>query len=577
MGTIIDSLTVMLGLDSSKFDAGTKKVDKGLGDITKSATKFLAVIGGSYAMKRFIEDQVASSAALDRLSKNLNENVASVSAWSNAAERAGGSASGLQGTMDMLSKAQTELQLTGQSGLIPYFARMGIAMADMRGQARPTSDILIDLADRFGNMPRTTANNMGRMMGIDQGTMQLLLKGRAEVELLVKRQREQNAVTKLQAEQASRLSAAMIGSRQSFEAFGRELLSRAAPAIEKVFAILEKLGDWARSNREFVEAMLTIIAVGLGAIGAALIPINLTVLAVLGLSAALALVWQDYQTFARGGESLAPWEKWAPGIKTAIGYVKSLGRTLMDAGFRMAAFLDMTAEFYSGNTKGARKAARMMMQGMPSGEPSAAPAAAATSGAMSPQQFFESKGWSAAQAAGIVANLHAESAMNPSAVGDGGKAYGVAQWHPDRQANFAKWAGKDIKGSTLAEQLGFVHYEMTGGTEKGAGAALSGALTAQRAGEVVSSMYERPADRAGEMAKRGKLAKSMLMGIPGASMAARGAGASSGQLASSSSSVETTIGEVKIYTAATDAAGIARDLGAELDLLTPSQANGGLF
>lgn len=577
MATIIDSLLVTLGLDSSKFEAGTKKVDKGLGDITKSATKFLAVIGGSYAMKRFIGDQVASSAALDRLSKNLNENVASVSAWSNAAERAGGSTAGLQGTMDMLSKAQTELQLTGQSALIPYFARMGIAMADMRGQARPTSEILIDLADRFGNMPRTTANNMGRMMGIDQGTMQLLIKGRSEVELLVKRQREQNAVTKLQAEQASRLQAAMIGSRQSFEAFGRELISKATPAIEKVFAVLEKLGNWARDNREFVENMLTIIAVGLGAIGAALIPINLTVIAVLGLSAALALVWQDYQTFARGGESLAPWEKWVPGIKTAIGYVKSLGRTLMDAGFRMAAFLTMTAEFYSGNTKGARQSAKMMMQGMPQGEPSASPAAT-SGGSMTPQQFFESKGWSAAQAAGIVANLKAESALNPAAVGDSGKAYGVAQWHPDRQANFAKWAGKDIRGSSLEEQLAFVHYEMTGGSEKRAGTALRGALTAQRAGEVVSSMYERPADREGEMAKRGLLARSLMMGIPGASQAATGAGAMSGrQGALASSNVETHIGEVKIYTAATDAAGIARDLTSELDYLTVNQANQGLF
>lgn len=573
MATVIDSLLVTLGLDSSKFEAGTKKVDKGLGDITKSATKFLAVIGGSYAMKRFIEQQVESSAALDRLSRNLNENVSTLSAWSNAAEGAGGSASGLQGTLDMLSRAQTDLQLTGQSGLIPYFSALGLSIADVQGRAKPATQLLVDLADRFSQMDRTTANNMGRSMGIDQGTMNLLLKGRAEVELLVKRQREQNAVTKLQAEQASRLQAAIIGSRQSFEAFGRELLSKATPALEKVFAILSDLGDWARENKEFVEAMLTIIAVGLGAIGAALIPINLTVVALLGLAAALALVWQDYKTFERGGDALGPWAKWLPGIKATIEGIKTISRTLMDAGFRMASFLIMTYEFYSGNKKAARRAADAMLRGMPAGE--AAAAAPGGGGAMTPQKFFESKGWSAAQAAGIVANLQAESNLNPGATGDNGKAYGIAQWHPDRQAAFAKWAGKDIKGSTLDEQLAFVHYEMTEGGEKRAGSALRGALTAQRAGEIVSRNYERPGDADGEALRRGQRARALLLGIPGAAQAASGAGARPSGSGPSSTTTNT-IGEIKVYTAATDAEGIAKDMGSQMDFLFNSQADSGL-
>ena len=72
MATIIDSLLVKLGLDSSEFAAGKNKVDKGLKDtgneaekagaklkkagkdgaegfneVAKSATKFLAIIGGT--------------------------------------------------------------------------------------------------------------------------------------------------------------------------------------------------------------------------------------------------------------------------------------------------------------------------------------------------------------------------------------------------------------------------------------------------------------------------------------------------------------------------------------------------
>jgi hypothetical protein len=75
----------------------------------------------------------------------------------------------------------------------------------------------------------------------------------------------------------------------------------------------------------------------------------------------------------------------------------------------------------------------------------------------------------------------------------------------------------------------------------------------------------------------------MLGGVPGASQAAAGAGAgqvaqanAAGAPGASSKSVETHIGEVKVYTAATDANGIAKDMGKSLDYLFTSQANYGL-
>jgi hypothetical protein len=43
--------------------------------------------------------------------------------------------------------------------------------------------------------------------------------------------------------------------------------------------------------------------------------------------------------------------------------------------------------------------------------------------------FFGNLGWNPAQAAGLAANVRAESGFNPNAVGDNGAAYGIAQWH----------------------------------------------------------------------------------------------------------------------------------------------------
>lgn len=120
-------------------------------------------------------------------------------------------------------------------------------------------------------------------------------------------------------------------------------------------------------------------------------------------------------------------------------------------------------------------------------------------------KYFVSVGWTLQQAAGIAANLQAESNFNPSIVGDGGLAYGIAQWHPPRQAIFGDIFSKSIVGSTLEEQLAFVHWELTN-TELPAGAALGKCTTAAEAGACVSRMYERPRDTEGEAAKRATLA-----------------------------------------------------------------------
>lgn len=102
-------------------------------------------------------------------------------------------------------------------------------------------------------------------------------------------------------------------------------------------------------------------------------------------------------------------------------------------------------------------------------------------------------GWSREQAEGIFRRLTMESNLNPAAVGDSGLAYGIAQWHPDRQAAFAAWAGHPIQGSSLSEQLKFLNYEMTKGSEKRAGSILRKMQNPQAAYDAFTRYYERPA------------------------------------------------------------------------------------
>lgn len=128
--------------------------------------------------------------------------------------------------------------------------------------------------------------------------------------------------------------------------------------------------------------------------------------------------------------------------------------------------------------------------------------------------YFIAQGWTREQAAGIVANLQAESNLQPTAVGDGGSAVGIAQWHPARQAAFQTQMNRPMQGSSLEEQLQFVQHELTDGNERTAGRRLRNAATAQEAGDVVSRHYERPADREIEAQRRGQRATAILNANP---------------------------------------------------------------
>lgn len=585
MPTIIDSLIVKLGLDSQDVDSKASGVERKLKgietqadkaeesfkEIAKVAGTFLAVIGGTMAIKKFTLDTIDSSAALGRFAQNLGLSVETISAWGHAAEELGGSAKGIQSTMDMLSRAQTELRLTGQSSLLPYFSALGVAFADTAGKARPVDEILMDLSERFSHMDRTTANNMGRMMQIDQDTMNLLLQGRRELELTIKRQKEHNAVTKAQAEQAAKEQRAIADLKQTWEAFGRSLLSQATPALEGLLSLLQSFGNWVQQNREFIVDFLKSLAIGLGTIALLTMPIDLTAAAVVALAGSIALLWQDYQTWKRGGQSFINWSRWEPEITAATDGIKILTAAVED-------FFKWYDKIIGGHGFWKDFGAGMKVIGDALGVNVAADMNShnAKANAQQIQKYFTDRGWSPAQAAGITANLMAESGGNMRAVGDNGQAFGLAQWHKDRQQAFARQFGHDMQTATLGEQLAFVQYELTQGSEKAAGDALRRATSAAQAGAIVSRQYERPADATGEAARRGNAAQ-LLAGIKGASSPLAAAGSSTAAApVSADNSVKTDIQTINVYTQATDANGIARDMGKSMDYLFASQANTGL-
>jgi hypothetical protein len=107
--------------------------------------------------------------------------------------------------------------------------------------------------------------------------------------------------------------------------------------------------------------------------------------------------------------------------------------------------------------------------------------------------FFMAKGLTRAQAAGIAGNLVYESGFNPSAVGDGGTSFGIAQWHSGRGAAMKQWtAANGYSTTSFQGQLEYLWYELNHG-ESYALSQLRATSSAYDAGMAFCRYFERPA------------------------------------------------------------------------------------
>lgn len=266
MATVIDSLIVKLGLDSTDFRRGEKQVDQGLEQTRKraertgkqvqqsgkeaaeffnqmrgAALRFFAVLTVGRGLSDFTRTIVQTGAQLDRMAKNFGTSTDRLSRWTAAVKINGGTAEGFLGTMQGLSSALTELKLTGTTGILPYLQALGVSVADATGKARPLEEILGDIGAKLQAMPnREDAFNIGRSLGIDDATINLLLKGRVEVEKLLAAQKGYSEEDARRArEAAERWEQVKI----NIERTTQEIVIKALPTLERLAKSMERFAD----------------------------------------------------------------------------------------------------------------------------------------------------------------------------------------------------------------------------------------------------------------------------------------------------------------------------------------------
>lgn len=526
--TVIREFLVALGFKVD--EKGLKNFRTGVEDATKSVVRLVATISGAALTVGAGVSAFASK--LEKLyfvAQRTGAAETSLKSLSFAAQNFGVSSEQALGSVESLARFLRNVP--GSEGLLQ---QLGIQTRDANGNLRDSVDLLTDLGGALSKMPQYEANAYGGVFGIDENLLLAMRNG--DFAKFVQQYRDMSKSTGLDkaSEDAHQFMVQLRHLSTEFENLGIKvegvLLHKIGPQLEQFAAwmdehseqIADRVGDIASAFISAAAAMgpplkwmadkLVEIDKATGGWSTRALAL-LGVLRLLGGAAVVGGIAGLATAVASVGAAFAGW-KIGDSIRDEVDRIitkKSGGkyRSLWDiiTGTDRSG-LDATGGFTQEELDSLKDHGGAKLATGP--RPGAATAPADPAAARGLQQralaFFQRAGWTPQQAAGVVSNLWSESALRADVHGDNGTAYGIGQWHVDRQADFAAWAGKNIRDSSLDEQLAFVNYELTKGKESAAGVLLRAAQNANQAGQVVSRYYERPSDADGEAARRGRQA-----------------------------------------------------------------------
>ena len=390
MATVIDTLFLELGIDSSKFSSEASKAEKQYDRLERSVSKvekaektaakttkensearrksvvdtqkadvsmqgllktvnasikgfaaFTGLLLGASGLSKLALDAAKANRELDTTAKNLGMARKELSAWQGAAEMAGESANGMSDYMKTLSGDMQSLIMMGDTSVLPYFNALGVSLLDSTGKARKLDDVMLDLADRFSTMDRQQAYTLAQQMGIDDGTFNTLSRGRAEMERMLEIQRDMYHSSEADIENSRKLAEARAVLNARWESLKLMIGNALIPVLTTLTEIVSGFVGFLVKHEHVTKGVFLGIATAIGiflvpmlvtataAVFAFIAPFAPLIAAVAGLGAAFGLLYDDYKTWAEGGKSLFDWGRFTSYINSSKVSTDSLGKSFI--------------------------------------------------------------------------------------------------------------------------------------------------------------------------------------------------------------------------------------------------------
>lgn len=334
---LLDTLLLVFKADTSQADAGLdsarKKSDELIDSIRdadaaagKAGASLKAMAAGAlgglaaaFSVSAAISGAFARAdniRAIEQTSDAIGAAIENVDAFGKAAEAMGGDAQGARDSLTDMAEKMGEAMSDVESGAAKAFKSLGISLKSADGSTKDAISGMLDLASAVEGLDRSAAVFKIKELGItDNRTVEMILKGRQELERMLRVQKEQGVVTKEAAENARKLTEATGSLKNMISSAGASFLDSIIPALTKVIEWLGKGVSWMQDNKDFVIGFFgsiaaVVTALYLPAMASAAIatlaatwPLLLIGAAISAAAAAFALIYDDVMNFVEGNDS----------------------------------------------------------------------------------------------------------------------------------------------------------------------------------------------------------------------------------------------------------------------------------
>ncbi|MGE9659091.1 hypothetical protein ACQP6C_11455 [Snodgrassella alvi] len=371
------------------------KMGQKLAKVTKELTKFFGAIIGSTGLFKLANDAAHANMEVSKLSGQLGMATASITDWQNAAGAFGGSAQGMTASLTGIKQAMNGLVMFGDASMLPYFNALGVSVVDDAGKVRKLDDVMLDLADSFQKMPKEQAYTIGKKMGFDDGTINALISGRKELQEILdiqKKMYHSDGEAIARSRELTKQQAILSAHWQSMKQLVGDALT---PILLTLIKVVNSFFEFLQRHEKVIKAVFqtaaivigmllipTLLSAGrallafispftplirlMGALGVAISPV---IAAVTALAGAFVLLYDDYDTWAKGGKSLFDWGAFSAGIKDSKMSVDTLSAAfgnLVDAVKNntiptLKGYAEILGKLVRGDFTGAAKQAKQMI------------------------------------------------------------------------------------------------------------------------------------------------------------------------------------------------------------------------
>lgn len=249
MPNTISNFLVGIGLDTTDFDKGARKVDSGLGSISKSALQLGAVVAGAFGVGQLTMGFADAKDELGKFSQVFGVIPNEVAAIGRALEHEGGS---LESFMSELAGIE-RLRASTPQEIGSLFASAGIVGVDPSFilDAKNATEAYLNFSKIMEGASGKKRLQIAKVFNLSDASVRLLSNYRQKVDDLVEAQRKLRPITAAMTQEAARFNDETQDLLTGIGSIADDISIKLLPPISDA---VEGMNNWISANREVISS-----------------------------------------------------------------------------------------------------------------------------------------------------------------------------------------------------------------------------------------------------------------------------------------------------------------------------------